>query len=260
LDYSGNVAVIQQRLARCQDMVARRVAVLDALDTGLGDRVLEVGCGAGLYVREIAIAVGETGSVLGIDVSDDQVAAARRHCDELPQTRVEVGDVRAVPAADREMDAVVSVQVLEYVADVDAAVAELARVTRPGGRFVNVATNWGALFWHGADPELTNRVLRAWAGHAPHPNLPVTLPSRLDASGFGAVSQRPVTIVNRRFHPNTFAWSAAQLIAAFVHGTGAVSDNDLDAWQQGLRNADATGTHFLSSVPVLTIATRLTSS
>ena len=260
MDYSGNVAVIQQRLARCQDLVARRVAVLDALEAGLGDRVLEVGCGAGLYVREIAIAVGETGSVLGIDVSDDQVAAARRHCDDLPQTRFEVGDVRAVPAADGEMDAVVSVQVLEYVADVDAAVAELARVICPGGRFVNVATNWGALFWHGADPELTGRVLRVWAGHAPHPNLPVTLPSLLDASGFGAVSQRPVTIVNRRFHPNTFAWSAAQLIAAFVHGTGAVSDNDLDAWQQGLRDADAAGTHFLSSVPVLTVATRLASS
>jgi len=198
--------------------------------------------------------------VLGIDVSEDQVAAARRHCDDLPQTRVEVGDVYAVPAADGEMDAVVSVQVLEYVSDVDAAVAELARVTRRGGRFVNVATNWGALFWHGADPELTDRVLRVWAQHAPHPNLPVTLPSLLSARGFGAVSQRPVTIVNRRFHPNTFAWSAAQLIAAFVHGTGAVSDNDLDAWQHGLRNADAAGTHFLSSVPVLTVATRLAAS
>ena len=131
MDYSGNVAVIQQRLARCQDLVARRVAVLDALEAGLGDRVLEVGCGAGLYVREIAIAVGETGSVLGIDVSDDQVAAARGHCDDLVQARVEVGDACAVPASEAEMDAVVSVQVLEYVADVDAAVAELARVICP---------------------------------------------------------------------------------------------------------------------------------
>jgi arsenite methyltransferase len=257
MDYSGEIADIQQQLARCHDMVARRVAVLDALGPGPGEHVLEVGCGAGLYLRETAIAVGPEGSALGIDLSQDQVGAARAHCVDLPQARAEVGDVLAVPAADGSVDAVLSVQVLEYVDDVDAAIAEVRRVTRVGGRFVNLATNLGALFWCGGDAALTAAVLHAWEQHAPHPNLPVSLPSRLEAIGFGGIAQRPVTIINRRFHPNSFSWSAARLMAAFAQRTGALDEARLDAWQQSLRQADGAGLHFLSSVPVLTVATRL---
>jgi arsenite methyltransferase len=256
MDYSGDIATIQQQLARCQDMVARRVAVLDALGAGPGEAVLEVGCGGGLYLREIAVAVGASGGALGVDLSDDQVAAARRHCEGLAQVRAEVGDVLALPSGDGVHDAVLSVQVLEYVGDVDAAIGEIHRVTRPHGRFVNLATNWGALFWTGGDPGLTAAVLRAWEAHAPHPNLPVSLPARLEAHGFVGIAQRPVTIINRRFHANSFAWSAARLMAAFAQRTGALDEAQLDAWQQSLRDADGAGEHFLSSVPVLTVATR----
>jgi len=81
--YSGDLAAIQRSLARCHDLVARRVAVLAALDAGLGDVVLEVGCGGGTYLREIATAVGEQGRAIGYDVSADQLAAARQYCDGL---------------------------------------------------------------------------------------------------------------------------------------------------------------------------------
>ena len=74
--YSGDLAAIQQSLARCHDLVARRVAVLAALDAGVGDVVLEVGCGGGTYLREIATAVGEHGRAIGYDVSAD---THRRH-------------------------------------------------------------------------------------------------------------------------------------------------------------------------------------
>jgi hypothetical protein len=47
-------------LARCHDMTARRAAVLEAFDAGSGERLLEVGCGSGVYLREIAVAVGAT--------------------------------------------------------------------------------------------------------------------------------------------------------------------------------------------------------
>ena len=62
LRYSGDLAAIQQSLARCHDLVARRVAVLAALDAGPGDVVLEVGCGGGTYLREIATTDASSGS------------------------------------------------------------------------------------------------------------------------------------------------------------------------------------------------------
>ena len=256
VDYSGDLALIQQELARCVDLVARRVAVLEALDPAPGDHVVELGCGAGLCLREIGVAVGTTGSVLGLDVSADQVVAAREHCRDLTNVRVEVGDLLAMPVDDGAIDAVVSVQVLEYVNAIDAAMTEIGRVTRRGGRFVNVATNWGSLFWSGGDPDLTGRVLLVWHRHAPHPNLPVSLPSLLRAHDFAGIAQRPVTILNRHFHPNSFGWGAAHLMAAFARRRDALTDDELDRWFDSLREADAAGNYFLSSVPVLTVATR----
>jgi arsenite methyltransferase len=256
MEFSGDLAAIQQQLARSADMASRRAHVLDALGTAPGERSAELGCGAGLMLRELALAVGESGLALGLDLSEDQVRAARTLCAELKQADVRVGDLRAIPAADGDFDATLSMQVIEYVADVDAALAEIARVTRPGGRFVNVATNWGSLFWSGGDRAATARIVSAWERHAPHPNLPVGLPALLAAAGFSAVSQRPLTIVNRHVHPSTFAHGVARLMAAFAVAQQEVDREAANAWLASLARADAEGRHFVSVVPILTTATR----
>ncbi len=175
----------------------------------------------------------------------------------MTNVTIETGDVAELAITEAAVDAVVAVQVLEYVPDVDRALTEIRRVTRSGGRLVNVATNWAALFWSGGDPSLTNAVLAAWEHHAFYPNLPVDLPGRLCAAGFGGITQQPITIVNRRFHPNNFSWWAAQLMGAYALGKGTLDRNDIDAWLSSLVDADTAGTHFLSSVPILTVATAL---
>jgi ubiquinone/menaquinone biosynthesis C-methylase UbiE len=76
MDYSGDLALIQQRLAQSDDMAARRVVVLDALQAAPGERILEVGCGSGLCLRPIGVAVGEAGRAVGLDLSQDQIEAA----------------------------------------------------------------------------------------------------------------------------------------------------------------------------------------
>ncbi len=190
------MATIQRRLAECTDMAARRLAVLDALQPVPGWQVLAVGCGGGFCTREIALAVADGGTATGIDISADQIAATDAHNRDLDNVAFRVGDVRALGAPDRHFDAVVSVQVLEYVDDRSSALGELHRVLKPGGRFVNLATNWHSVFWSGTDAELTSRVLAAWDAHAMMPNLPVVLPNELRGTGFNDVRQAGAPIVN----------------------------------------------------------------
>jgi SAM-dependent methyltransferase len=91
-------------------------------------RVLDVGCGDGRIPRQYA-----SPEVVCVDRSEAAVAAAR---DRGLDARL--GDVRELPFADGSFDAVTCNHTLYHVDDRDRAVAELARVLRPGGRFVGI--------------------------------------------------------------------------------------------------------------------------
>ena len=80
--------------------------------------------------------MGSTGTVTGIDASPQTLALARRRTQGRGNVTLYQADATALPVSDAVFDAALSVQVLEYVADVDAALAELQRVLRPGGRLV----------------------------------------------------------------------------------------------------------------------------
>jgi arsenite methyltransferase len=102
-----------------------------------------------------------------------------------------------LPVDDGSFDAVLSVQVVEYVPDADLALAELNRVLRPGGRAVVWDVDWTTVSWHSTDPAGMERALRAWDEHLAHSALPRTLAARLRSAGFddvaadGHASRRP---------------------------------------------------------------------
>ena len=108
---------------------ARQVA-FEAVAEAAPQRILEVGCGAGelaeRFVRELDC------EVVATDQSERMV--------ELTRARVNarVADVEALPFRDGEFDCAVAAWMLYHVREVDRALAELARVLRPGGRLVAV--------------------------------------------------------------------------------------------------------------------------
>jgi SAM-dependent methyltransferase len=253
MDFTGEIATIQQRLAACHEMAARRHAVLQELAPRRGERVIEVGCGAGLLLREIGLALGPHGLAAGVDVSPDQIDAATRECTGVPAVKPMVCDIRALDYPDGVFDAAVAVQVVEYIGDAEGALAELRRVLKPGGRFHCLATNWDSAFWHGPDEALTAEITEVWDSHAPWPNLPARLPPMLARAGFGAIRTLPVPIVNPDLHENTFAWWIARLMAAHAVAEG-VAEARADQWLAGLDEAEGQGEFFFSSVPILTTA------
>ena len=101
-----------------------------------GERVLDVACGTGVVARRAAIAVGQTGSVCGLDLNPGMVGVARAQPAPARSADIEyrVGDGMELPFADGEYDLVTCQQGLQFFPDRACGLAEMYRVLRPGGR------------------------------------------------------------------------------------------------------------------------------
>ena len=111
--------------------------MVDVAQVAFGDRVLDVGCGTGVLARAAADRVAE-GQVTGLDLNEGMLAVARRLRPQLDWCQ---GDATVLPFADDSYDVVMSQFALMYFPDRIAALKEMMRVLRPGGRLA-VAV-WG---------------------------------------------------------------------------------------------------------------------
>ena len=101
-----------------------------------GERVLDLGSGAGTDSLVAVQMVGSEGSVTGIDMTAEMLEKARAAAIELGADNVEFveGEVERLPFADGSFDVVISNGVIDLVPDKDAVFSEIHRVLRPGGR------------------------------------------------------------------------------------------------------------------------------
>ncbi|HQS16594.1 class I SAM-dependent methyltransferase [Reyranella sp.] len=121
----------RSRLGRITDALEERL-ILDLLGPVDGLDVLDLGCGDG----DMASRFERLGArVTGLDADPRMLTAARRRAEiESMEFALVLGRVEALPFPDASFDRVVAVTVLCFVRDVDRAIAEMARVLRPGGR------------------------------------------------------------------------------------------------------------------------------
>jgi ubiquinone/menaquinone biosynthesis C-methylase UbiE len=108
-----------------------------------GDKVLDVCCGSGASAIPAAIQVGATGSVFGADLAESLLALARNKSQQQGLANIEfrAGDFTKLGLPNESFDAIVCVFGIFFVPDMEAAVAELLRMLRPGGKLA--ITSWG---------------------------------------------------------------------------------------------------------------------
>jgi enediyne biosynthesis protein CalE5 len=171
---------IDNRFAGVVDAVIRRVALHSV------QQVLDLGTGTGAVAIKAASLVIPGGKVTAVDISPEMLDLARQRAASLGLTNIEFLEGRAeeLPVPTGRFDAVLASLSLMYVIDRAAAAREIARILRPGGRFV--AAVWGG-------PEQADIVFfqQTAGSFAPAPPVPGVGPGALaDPSGFLAELER----------------------------------------------------------------------
>jgi ubiquinone/menaquinone biosynthesis C-methylase UbiE len=148
----------------------------------LGDTVVDVGCGGGRAVGELA-ALGK--KAIGVDVDPEMVEVAARR---WPAGEFHVGDATALPLDDASVTGYRADKVLHVLDDPTPALTEARRVLRPGGRAVLTGQDWDAIVIDSADPAQTRAIVQARADGLPNPRVARQYRNLLLDNGFTGVT------------------------------------------------------------------------
>jgi ubiquinone/menaquinone biosynthesis C-methylase UbiE len=249
----GSVASLEERGRSGYIGVVR--ALLDALAIAPGESVLEVGCGSGVIMRELARRTAGANRLIGRDMSPFLLREARALAGrEGLLDRIDFGEGRAeaLPLADGAADVALSSTVFEE-GDADLMLSEIVRVTRPGGRVGVVVRAIDMPFWVNLplDPALKAKVDAPGiigGGAAPKGVADASLYRRLHALGLTGLKCFPqlVSVVPgseriERYQQQVFA---------------ALTPVEAETWRQAVAEAESDGTFFIAQAYHCAVGTK----
>jgi SAM-dependent methyltransferase len=179
-----------------------------------------------------------------------------RRCEGHDNASFREADATSLPVDDESFDAALCVQVLEYVPDATAALAEVRRALRPGGRLVVWDVDWATVSLYSSDPGRTMRMLDAFDRHLAHPSLPQTLTARLRSVGFEDIGVQGHTFAANEFIPDTYGGSLVPLIEQFAAKQEGITEDEATAWIADQRDLGERGEFFFACIQFCFTATR----
>jgi ubiquinone/menaquinone biosynthesis C-methylase UbiE len=218
---------------------ASKQRMLDRAALSAGDAVLDVGCGPGDDLFAIANLVGPAGRLVGLDASEVMIAEARRRAAKRGlHVRFEIGDATALPFADGAFDLCRAARVLEHLADPRKALAEMVRVTRPGGRIVVFDFDWDTLVIDHPDRQTTRTIVQTYSDAIQNGWIGRELPRLFEEQHVEVLSVDPLQIAVHYALAELFL--GGHLVA--LQESGALTPGQAQRWWEHLRRAEAAGT------------------
>ncbi|WP_432493075.1 methyltransferase domain-containing protein [Kineococcus auxinigenes] len=223
-------------------------------DPPAGSVVLDLACGSGRTTRALLrsgprlVHAVDVGSTLDDDLLLDE------------RVRAHIADLSALPLDDASTDVAVSLNAVEHLHDVDAHLAEVHRVLRPGGTAVLAHSDWDTALFTSDDDALTRTLLDRFVAHAPAGGSPTDgfagrkLLRHAARSSFTVRSVHSWADPHRRFDEGSVAWKVATGVLSAVADDPSLAARAA-GWIEGLRRSAGAG-EFLFTVTDVAVVLR----
>jgi len=234
------------------------------LDVREGSRVLDVGCGSGEDLLDLAEIVGPDGVVVGLDINPGLVARAKElvAAKQVPNVFVFEGNVEHLSFPTEEFDCVRADRALQHIARPSSALREMWRVLRQDGRLTVTEPDWRMMAVYpgsaagGDDDSALQGVLEWCQQHLAHPRIGRQLLGLLRGIGSAAWSDVRVDVKTFSYTLWPEANAVLRLSEAAAHlagegkGGAATSDApDVEGWLSALETSSAAG-NFFAAIPL----------
>ena len=229
------------------DVKNLRAGIVSRMNLSPGHKVLDLGCGIGGSTFTIAQFTGPTGLAAGVDISSSLIKVAASRSGNRSGLEFHVSDACAVPYADGFFDFAHSERVFLYLPDRLAAIHEMKRVVRPGGRLFLVDTDIDSTAIYSTNPLLTRKMTSIVAESMPNPNSARELPALARQAGLKDIKSEAFAITTpHEFFVRVMAGSLSK--AAM---NGIVPPTEVDAWLGEQASLHASGDFFQTWLFVL---------
>ncbi len=220
---------------------------ISVLNLHAGESVLDIGCGPGDRVAELAREVGHEGKAAGIDYSAALIDEAHRRWGSsgLPAS-FHVGDAHTLPFPDASFDACRAERVFVHLQDPQRALSEMVRVAKSGARIAIFDVDADTMIVDSPLRDVTRKILdfradqfrsNGWIGRR--------LRGLYTEQGLANVTLKPATCMFTDFGFADAFWSIGQT-ATLARSQGLISEGEEAAWIESLRAAGAANRFFLS--------------
>lgn len=227
-----------------------KAEMLDRLAVEDASAGLDVGCGYGADVEALAARLRPGGHAVGIDVSETMIAEARRRlAGSGLDVRFVVGDALALPFDDDTFDVCRIETVLQHVEAPGQAVAEMARVTRPGGRIAALEIDAGTMFLDHPDVEFWEVIRATFISAAVQGSVGRLLPRLFTDAGLTDVrATLRVIPSDAGFFRGLLGHPVTELVEA-----GVFTPERVDRWWAAMDEAQTQG-HFTGGATAFVVS------